>query len=204
MILGILTRGINSIMEMINMNLYTIIPIHERPDLYMDCCKLINSEWPSSDTRRLRTLRMSCDNFPTCLILIIDNKVIGHCKISLVPKLNGSCFIESVVIDSEYRYRGLGSILLRGTEKYVLTKNIKSIYLATKGQEQFYQKNGYYNCEPIDLWDCRTVSKPIDVIRKKYTQKEKCSGPPPPPLPNLFSFKKSKITTSKTYMVKHL
>lgn len=31
---------------------YVVIPLHHRPDLVTDCCKLINSEWPRSETAR--------------------------------------------------------------------------------------------------------------------------------------------------------
>lgn len=44
----------------------------------------------------MKSLNVSCDDFPTCLILINDkDKVLGHCKISLVAKSKVSCFIES-------------------------------------------------------------------------------------------------------------
>jgi len=31
---------------------YEVIPLHHRPDLLKDCCKLLNSEWPRSETAR--------------------------------------------------------------------------------------------------------------------------------------------------------
>lgn len=31
---------------------YKIIPLHKRPDLIPDCCTLLNSEWPRSETAR--------------------------------------------------------------------------------------------------------------------------------------------------------
>ncbi|XP_034934961.1 N-alpha-acetyltransferase 80 [Chelonus insularis] len=204
MTLGVLTNGINSIINMAKNEQYTVIPIHKRPDLLMDCCKLINSEWPSSEGRRLRTLSMSCESFPTCLVLLNDSKVIGHCKVSLLPSRDNSCFIESVVIDYGCRSQGLGSMLLRKTEEYVINKGIKRIYLATKGQEKFYLKNGYNICEPINVWECNNwVTHTQD--RSSFLISKKSCGPPPPPLPiSLFSSKKSTVVTSKTYMVKIL
>lgn len=45
---------------------------------------------------RMKSLNVSCDDFPTCLILVNnEDKVLGHCKISLVAKSKVSCFIES-------------------------------------------------------------------------------------------------------------
>ncbi|XP_071562210.1 N-alpha-acetyltransferase 80 isoform X1 [Temnothorax nylanderi] len=123
---------------------YVVLPLHHRPDLIKDCCKLLNSEWPRSETARMKSLNVSCDGFPTCLVLINDeNKVLGHCKISLVARSKVSCFIESVVIDYRCRSRGLGSRLLRGVEEYVAKRGLKNIYLKTDGQEVFYYKNGY-------------------------------------------------------------
>ncbi|XP_044011700.1 N-alpha-acetyltransferase 80 isoform X2 [Aphidius gifuensis] len=184
---------------------YKIVPIHQRPDLFLDCCNLINAEWPSSNTRRLRTLGMSCDNFPTCLVLLNNDKVIGHCKISLVPNLSDSCFIESVVIDYEWRSQGLGSSLLRGTEEYILSKGLKNIYLATKGQEVFYIKNGYRICEPINLFNCGYVADNIVDEEKKITTKigQFSSGPTPPPLPKIKLPINNKVITTKTYMIKN-
>jgi len=44
----------------------------------------------------MKSLNVSCDNFPTCLVLINgENRVLGHCKISLVARSKVSCFIES-------------------------------------------------------------------------------------------------------------
>lgn len=39
---------------------YVVIPLHHRPDLIKDCCKLVNSEWPRSETAR-------CVMFPLVL-----------------------------------------------------------------------------------------------------------------------------------------
>lgn len=44
----------------------------------------------------MKSLNVSCDDFPTCLVLINnEEKVLGHCKISLVGRSKVSCFIES-------------------------------------------------------------------------------------------------------------
>lgn len=45
---------------------------------------------------RLKSLNVSCDEFPTCLVLVNkEDRVLGHCKISLIPRLRHSCFIQS-------------------------------------------------------------------------------------------------------------
>lgn len=31
---------------------YDVIPLHHRPELVKECCKLLNTEWPRSETAR--------------------------------------------------------------------------------------------------------------------------------------------------------
>lgn len=45
---------------------------------------------------------MSCDIFPTSLVLLIKEKLIGHCKVSLIPNHPDSCLIESCKKNSKY------------------------------------------------------------------------------------------------------
>ncbi|GJQ66251.1 hypothetical protein Trydic_g4305 [Trypoxylus dichotomus] len=56
-----------------NMDL-PVVPLHKHPQYTMECCKLINSEWPRSETARLRSLESSGDTLPTCLILLRDSQ----------------------------------------------------------------------------------------------------------------------------------
>ncbi|XP_033324320.1 N-alpha-acetyltransferase 80 isoform X2 [Megalopta genalis] len=158
---------------------YSIVPLHRRPELIKDCCILLNSEWPRSETARLESLTVSCDKFPTCLILINkENRVLGHCKISLIPKLRHSCFIQSVIIDYKCRSQGLGSRLLHGAEDYVKRRGFKNVYLTTKAF---------------------TKSK----LKEKSIQ---FSGPPPPPMPNfrMPKFYDFNAIAHRTHMVKTL
>ncbi|OXU25201.1 hypothetical protein TSAR_007614 [Trichomalopsis sarcophagae] len=130
---------------------YNLVPLHKRPDLIQQCCKLLNSEWKRSETARLKSLIVSCDGLPTCLLLIFDNDVLGHCKVSLVHGTIDSVIIESFVIDPAYRAKGYGSLFLGSIEEYMVENyDIKNIYLMTKGQEGFYLKNGYTVCEPSE------------------------------------------------------
>ncbi|XP_077275230.1 N-alpha-acetyltransferase 80 isoform X2 [Temnothorax americanus] len=192
---------------------YVALPLHHRPDLIGDCCKLLNSEWPRSETARMKSLNVSCDGFPTCLVLINDeNKVLGHCKISLVARSKVSCFIESVVIDRRCRSRGLGSRLLRGVEEYVAKRGLKNIYLKTNGQEAFYYKNGYKVCDPFKAYginDIITASPPLGRTRFEERNGDRSAGQPPPPPPPMPAFQLSKFfdtrtLSQKTHMVKKL
>ncbi|XP_012272130.1 N-acetyltransferase 6 isoform X2 [Orussus abietinus] len=185
-------------------SLYSIVPLHARPELAKDCCALINSEWPRSETARLRTLNASCEEFPTCLILLKEKDVIGHCKISLIPSLENSCFVQSVVIDNKCRTQGLGSMLMQGTEKYVKVKGIKKVYLMTQGQEGFYLKNGYKIIEPVNIYGSPTFLSPVSNITNTENGKKEYLGPPPPPMPNQIRNTGLPIISSKTYMLKAL
>ncbi|CAL7949713.1 unnamed protein product [Xylocopa violacea] len=189
---------------------YRILPLHKRPDLIPDCCALLNSEWPRSETARLKFLNISCDEFPTCLVLIDKNdRVLGHCKISLISRLRHSCFIQSVIIDYQCRSQGLGSRLLRGAEGYVSKKGIKNVYLITKGQEVFYLKNGYKICDPFKASGINDVvySNAAFTKAKLKEKSMQCScGPPPPPMPNfqMPKFYDLGVITHRTHMVKKL
>ncbi|XP_058808990.1 N-alpha-acetyltransferase 80 [Phymastichus coffea] len=167
---------------------YELVPLHRRPDLLQQCCKLLNSEWKRSETARLRSLNVSCDNFPTSLLLLDKkNELIGHCKVSLLDNVTNSVIIESFIIHLAYRFQGLGSLLLQAVEDYVYKIGIRHVYLMTKGQEKFYLKNGYVICEKIKQFlnfTKNNTSQQITENNLNLEQKIMTSGPPPPPMPN--------------------
>lgn len=127
------------------------------------------------------------------------------------------------MIDEKYRGRGLGTLLMRKSEKYCAIRGIEKVYLSTKGQEGFYRKLGYKICEPVSMYgNFDTVNDNIVVIPNangikndfKRTDKSigNCNGsscggggggPPPPPMPIIrnsgFPF-----SIAKTYMMKEL
>ncbi|CAH1163858.1 unnamed protein product [Phaedon cochleariae] len=130
-----------------------VLPLHDHLEYLMDCCKIINNEWKRSDTARLHSLKSSCKELPTSLILLRDRILIGHSKLSIIPSMTNACFVESVVIDENFRGQGYGSYLMKETEEYC--RNILSldrIYLSTKGQEPFYCKLGYTECLPVSIY----------------------------------------------------
>ncbi|XP_014229034.1 N-acetyltransferase 6 [Trichogramma pretiosum] len=190
---------------------YNVVPLHERPDLIPQCCNLLNSEWKRSETARVRSLETSCRDkyFPTCLVLLRQNEVLGHCKLSMVYGTTDSVLLESFLIDSSFRSQGLGSLLLKELERYVKRFGITSVYLLTKGQEGFYAKNGYEPCAPIgQLNDYRDFS--IELLNDKE-DKDKgdiiLTGPPPPPMPNDLILMPAPVcltTPSRTFMKKVL
>ncbi|KAG5872553.1 hypothetical protein JTB14_033972 [Gonioctena quinquepunctata] len=181
-----------------------VLPLHKHPEHLSDCCNLLNEEWKRSDTARLHSLRSSCDNLPTSLILLKQKKLIGHLKLSVIPSMKNSCFLESVVIDGKFRGKGYGSVLMKEAEKFCKqTLGLDTLYLSTKGQEQFYTKLGYSECMPVSIYG-NYVPRTIAPQHVVENDSEKCivgngNAPPPPPLPE-----SKTINCTKTFMGKIL
>lgn len=196
-----------------------VLPIHKYPELKKQCCELINEEWPRSETARMLMLQASCDRLPTCLVLVSDRtKVLGHCKLTPIPSIPDSCFLETVVISKSLRGKKLGTFLMSQVEEYCRNiLNLKMMHLSTKGQEQFYAKLGYEICAPVSIYGVFAPYKVIDTDDRPKIQnsvpKPKTINnaglpppPPPPPMP-----KKDAVTNNlnskncnKTYMFKNL
>lgn len=185
--------------------------LHQHPELMKQCCDLVNDEWPRSETARMLSLRTSCDKMPTCLILLSkDKKVIGHCKLTPIPSIKESCFVESVVISKSLRGKGLGTFLMKAIEEYCRqVLKLKMIHLSTKGQEIFYEKLGYEICEPITIYGSfppmQSIKNYIVGATSKILKNEENSSkskPPVPPPMNINASTSSKI--NKTYMVKSI
>ncbi|XP_026743222.1 N-alpha-acetyltransferase 80 isoform X1 [Trichoplusia ni] len=192
-----------------------VLRLHEHPQYLKPCCELINDEWPRSETARMMSLQASCNNLPTSLILINDAKhLLGHCKLTAIPSIPESCFIETVVISKVMRGRKLGSYLMRQVEEYCTdVLKLKMLHLSTKGQEAFYAKLGYKECPPVSIYGTgityntpQCVSNKIQnsVPENNYTQAGPQPPPPPPmPKPDRLAMNNT-ITSTKTYMFKYL
>lgn len=184
-----------------------------------ECCKLINDEWPRSETARMMMLQASCDTLPTSLILIRDRTlVLGHCKLTRIPNIPESCFLETVVISKKFRGQKLGSFLMTKVEEYCKNElKLTMVHLSTKGQENFYSKLGYSVCAPVSIYGYS--QQPLQSINKNYSNenivakpvpKENTSvsvnipPPPPPPPINNGIIPISTLKSSKTYMSKVL
>ncbi|KAJ1528818.1 hypothetical protein ONE63_007195 [Megalurothrips usitatus] len=135
-------------------NPYVLVPLHQYPEFTFQCATLLNIEWPRSRQARLNSLWSCNKNFPVGMVLVQTDvkQAIGFCKISLIPNVKGACFVESVVIQPEIRGKGLGSLLMKKLEGYILSRKLHTVYLSTLGQEKFYEKLGYYECEPVSLY----------------------------------------------------
>ncbi|XP_047033751.1 N-alpha-acetyltransferase 80 [Helicoverpa zea] len=199
-------------MKMETQNLQ-VVRLHENPHYLKACCELINDEWPRSETARMMSLQASCNHLPTSLILIDDMKrLLGHCKLTAIPSIPESCFIETVVISKSMRGKKLGSYLMRQVEEYC--KNIlklKMLHLSTKGQENFYAKLGYENCAPVSIYGVRSFNS-VPTISDKIPNQvpvinnivEGAPPPPPPPMPKPETMVKNTLKSTKTFMFKYL
>lgn len=111
----------------------------------------------SLDFFRMGMLRLSRDSLPTSLVLVEDQKLIGHIKIRHLASRPYALWIESVVIDKSLRGKGYGKVLMLKTEEYVKDMGFQVAYLATYDQQGFYSRLGYEECEDVCTFD-----KPID------------------------------------------
>ncbi|XP_014252336.1 N-acetyltransferase 6 [Cimex lectularius] len=190
-----------------------VYPVHKYRQYVLDCCDLLNSEWPKSKSARLQSLFTSCDQFPTHLMLLLnDEQVVGHLKLTEINYGGDDIMVESVVIHPDHRKKGWGKILMEGAEEYARKRGKKMLYLSTRGQEGFYQKLGYDNCKPILYLGFALEWTPNDCepMKKNKTETFDCENAPlPPPLPSNESRPKAKtlfrdIKSSKTYMCKSI
>lgn len=154
---------------------FSVVPIHNYPELMKKTCELINSEWPRSETARMRSLEASCDTLPCSLVLTTDgmNRVIAHCKLSQIPSKKMACFIESVVVDKSCRGQGFGKLIMKFAEDYCrIVLDLKAIYLSTIDQDGFYERIGYEYCAPISMYGPRHCELPsLENAKKKYMKK---------------------------------
>lgn len=207
----------NPVIKMQMENLQVLL-LHKHPEFLKECCDLINDEWPRSETARMMSLQASCDHLPTSLILINDKKlVLGHCKLTPIPSIPDSCFIETVVISKALRGQKLGTYLMKKVESYCKkVLELKMLHLSTKGQEKFYSKLGYEVCPPVSIFDTRTPNcRPLALSHKIENEvpirsiTPTPSGPPPPPPPPMPTNENVinnnvVVKTNKTYMMKYL
>lgn len=180
-------------------NNLVVVPLHKHQEYLSQCCTLINAEWKRSETARLRSLQSSSDFLPVNLILIQNKTVIGHLKLSKIPSKGHACFVESVVIDRQFRGQGYGSILMKEAEKHCQDNlHLKTIYLSTKGQELFYEKLGYAKCDSINIYG--------GFVAANYATNSVTTTPRHPVLPPLLNNNIifPQVLNQKTYMIKYL
>lgn len=134
------------------MNQYTLTPLFNRQNFSAECINLLNQEWPRSYGSRQHSQEKSCRSSPPMSFLFIEietDKLIGHARLCLIPNRPLSCWIESVIVDKEYRGNGLGKLLMALLEETAKAFGFKEAYLCTKNKVVFYERCGYKKCDPI-------------------------------------------------------
>ena len=81
----------------------------------------------------------------TAITLYYQDTLIGHAHMKRVKKAHESnLLLWNIHIDSNYRGRGFGTLLLQIVEDHARATHINKIILdAVPGAEKFYQNNGY-------------------------------------------------------------
>ena len=74
-----------------------------------------------------------------------DEKLLGFASLHIINKINRvSCLIEDVVIDSNYRGKGLGKLIINHLIKFSKTLDCDKIILNSKDSNtKFYEKLGF-------------------------------------------------------------
>ncbi len=74
-----------------------------------------------------------------------DEKLLGFASLHIINKISRvSCLIEDVVIDSNYRGKGLGKLLINHLIKFSKTLDCDKIILNSKeSNTKFYEKLGF-------------------------------------------------------------
>jgi ribosomal protein S18 acetylase RimI-like enzyme len=87
------------------------------------------------------------DNFSSNFGFVVEtnNKVIGYASIHIIDKINRrSCLIEDVVIDKNYRSKGIGRDLIDHLINYSKNKKCDKIILnSSESNIIFYEKLGF-------------------------------------------------------------
>lgn len=94
-----------------------------------------------------------------------------------IPKTVPYGILTSFIINKEYRGRGLGSVILRLIEKECNRRGYCYLYLWTTEAVNFYRKNGFKDCDPVNSnkaifnkIDESSLSKLEVMIKSKFNK----------------------------------
>ncbi|WP_321495725.1 GNAT family N-acetyltransferase [uncultured Desulfobacter sp.] len=102
---------------------------------------------PEIQTRGLRLMLDGCGKHRSVKIAVVNDTIVGMCtaqtRISTAQG-NISAVVEDLVVDSEHRNKGIGTLLLSGIEEWAANKGIRSIALLADKENHrgldFYNK----------------------------------------------------------------
>ncbi|XP_067854612.1 uncharacterized protein [Heptranchias perlo] len=169
------------------------VPLHHRPEFVEACADLINEEWKRSKASRIHSLQKSSNGFPVCLVLIrtlknvgktrneTKGQLVGHSRLSHVVGKSAGLFVETVVIDKEFRGKGYGRKLMEATEAYAKLRGFKTLYLTTHDKQHFYSHLGYVLCKPVQNAGSMTTFMHMEFLERlcaSSTLQPPCSSSP--------------------------
>ena len=109
---------------------------------------MLQADWPERADGELESLMLSNKSFPVSFVLLstISQSVIGHSRLTTLAGNKAGLFVENVVVDSNFRGKGYGKLLMILTKKESLKRGYSELYLATADQQSFYEHIGYNVC----------------------------------------------------------
>jgi len=102
----------------------------------------------------MRVLEESKNSLPIHFALLDNDEAIGHIKLSRCLGDENAFYAESVIVSKSRRGQGLGTIIMRLSERYISeylapeTEKARLV-LSTLDSAKFYQKIGYEPCYPM-------------------------------------------------------
>ncbi|KAM9475709.1 uncharacterized protein naa80 [Clarias gariepinus] len=142
-----------------------LVPLHKRWDLLEACADLLNAQWKRSIGARLHSLRQSSDSYPTCLVLLEGETLVGHARVSRVLGSRSAC-VESVVVLEALRGRGYGRVLMEEVERYARNRGFTRLCLTTHDKQYFYAHLGFVLSRPVQNISTLGSLLPMDVLHK--------------------------------------
>ncbi|KAH9515461.1 N-alpha-acetyltransferase 80 [Bulinus truncatus] len=145
-----------------------VVPLHKHLEYTDKCIHILNTFWPRSQAAREHSLAQSCDHMPVSLAFVKKpSEVIGYSRIAAVQGVENACLIESVIIDESLRGKGFGRTLMNLTENFAKSRlGVKTVYLNTLDQKDFYSKLGYLPCKPVISLGANANRVPKEMLQK--------------------------------------
>ncbi|HEY5588980.1 MAG TPA: GNAT family N-acetyltransferase [Candidatus Paceibacterota bacterium] len=126
-------------------NDFCITTDYQKIDFDAVCSLLWKSYW--ANTRKRDAIIKSLKN-SLCFSLFYNDKQIGLVRV--ITDYTTFAYLCDIIIDEEYRHKGLGVWFLQCVFKHPELQNLRRWTLATKDAHEFYKKFGFENLSKPD------------------------------------------------------
>ena len=147
------------------------------PELIDELARLSFIEWQDVYKQRKQTLkhsvknyreRMSTDRLPLTLVALQGGELVGMVSLKFHdmdtrPDLDP--WLGGLLVLSEWRNRGIGTMLTHRATEEAQRLNVPQLYLWTHSAEGLYQKLGWQVVERTNYFDKPAVVMQIDLRR---------------------------------------